>query len=122
MTNHTKDTYVAIAQVKANEGFDSGRFQKLNIVSTVPEYPRLPESSPWSTPCPAGPEPAIGININETPDLGFGQRSDFAAPTATPSAVETEFDPQGARTSSSPSSRPSSPDQVRSAEENGEGN
>jgi hypothetical protein len=61
-----KSTYVGRAEAEADEA--GGRYAKLKpstvVGSTaVPQYPKQPEG-PW-TADPVGPEPPLGVDINE---------------------------------------------------------
>ena len=46
-----------------------GRFQKLTPTTVTgsanSSLPRLPESSPWSSPDPSGPEPPLGYSVDQ---------------------------------------------------------
>lgn len=73
-----------------------GRFKKeipTKIIGASPalQYPRLPPSSPWASPCPTGVEPVLGIDINAVPDLGFHEAPSNSgeASASPPLAVET---------------------------------
>ena len=70
-----RNTYLSRTEAELEEE-SGGRFKKktrTTIVGVNPAsvYPRLPQSSPWASPCPSGVEPPLGIDVNAVPDLGF---------------------------------------------------
>jgi hypothetical protein len=52
------------------EQLNTGRFAKANPShSALPEYPKLPENSPWAND-PVPPEEPLGIDVEATPVVG----------------------------------------------------
>lgn len=70
-----RNTFLSRTEAELEEE-SGGRFKKntrTTIVGVNPAsvYPRLPQSSPWASPCPSGNEAPLGVDVNAVPDLGF---------------------------------------------------
>jgi hypothetical protein len=76
MTGRRDQCGTLLAHAIADAAGPGGRFARLTPAAVtgatpIPQVPRLPASSPWSSGDPVGPEPPLGLDVNAVEPVGI---------------------------------------------------